>query len=338
MRRRADSSTGSAFWSRRETRRGQSCCVQPRESDARRAIDGRQRVRRRVALPVPLPIGYHRLLARSPALESQMRETTLIIVPRTLLCPRGARRRGERGWGLDRSALHAAHRPRLGHRRLRRPATGWSSGRRSVGADFVGLNPIHALFPARPEHCSPVRPFEPHRSSTVLLHRRCGGPGVQTRPLAAQRLGREIATSRERLARLRAADLVDYARRRRRSSCPACACCTPTSRAAAPVTGESDRGRAFREFVAPRPDEPLRDSRACFDSPERAFSAAAAGAAWPPAFHDPESPPSADFARAVTPDADRALRAPAVDRRPTRSSPRRRPVDAGERHAGRAVP
>src|SRR4030095_1539939 len=79
-----------------ETRRG-SLLVQPHEGDARRAIDGRQRVRRGVVLPVPLPLGYHRLRVRGPGLADA--ETTLIVVPRRCYVPE-ALRSGERGWGL----------------------------------------------------------------------------------------------------------------------------------------------------------------------------------------------------------------------------------------------
>jgi len=267
-----------------ETRRG-SLLVQPHEGDARRAIDGRQRVRRRVVLPVPLPLGYHRLRLRGPGLADA--ETTLIVVPRRCYVP-AALRSGERGWGLT-VQLYTL-----------RTGRDWGIGdfgdlgrlveqAAQAGADFVGLNPIHALFPARPEHCSPYGP-----SSRIFLNLLyidvAAVPEYETSD-RAQRLVADEAFA-QHVAQLRAADLVDYA--------GVAALKLPMLRElydtfrAAHLSPESDRGRAFREFVA-LAGQPLA-THALFDSLCAHFGGAG-WRGWPQAFHDPQSPAVRDFAR-----------------------------------------
>ncbi len=73
------------------------------------------------------------------------------------------------------------------------------------GADFAGVNPVHALFPADPARCSPYSP-----SSRLFLnvlhiapHR---VPGFEACPVA-----RDLWNQcRDALGRLRQADLIDY--------------------------------------------------------------------------------------------------------------------------------
>lgn len=116
--------------------------------------DGRRRLRR-IALPLDpgLPVGYHRLSVRLGGKEAA---TLLILAPRQCYLPpeiAGERR----GWALT-IQLYALRSPR-----------NWGigdfgdlaiavSGAARHGAAALGLNPLHALFPAEPRHISPYSP------------------------------------------------------------------------------------------------------------------------------------------------------------------------------------
>jgi 4-alpha-glucanotransferase len=121
-----------------------------------RTLD-RQFVRRRLTLPVSLPLGYHRLgieaVDGSPVMTGGM---ALIVVPERCYQP-PAVSNGRRTWGtaIQLYSLRSAH--------------NWGIGDFSdllelidvvaeLGGDAIGLNPLHALFPHNPWHCSPYSP------------------------------------------------------------------------------------------------------------------------------------------------------------------------------------
>jgi 4-alpha-glucanotransferase len=116
--------------------------------------DSRRRLVRK-ALPIAsvLPPGYHRLTA---TVGEQAGETTLIAAPARCYLP-SALDEGGSGWGLT-TQLYAL-----------RSGRNWGIGdfgdlaalsvevaRR--GGRSVGVNPLHALFPAEPRHVSPYSP------------------------------------------------------------------------------------------------------------------------------------------------------------------------------------
>jgi 4-alpha-glucanotransferase len=116
--------------------------------------DGRRRLVR-LALPIAelLPMGYHRLAA---TVGEQTGDTTLIAAPARCYLPRELDQGGS-AWGLT-TQLYAL-----------RSARDWGIGdfgglatlsievaRR--GGRTVGINPLHALFPAAPRHASPYSP------------------------------------------------------------------------------------------------------------------------------------------------------------------------------------
>jgi len=70
----------------------------------------------------------------------------------------------------------------------------------SLGADGVGLNPLHALFDDRPADCSPYSPNSRLFLNPLYID-------VEKLPELPREL---VARSRETLARLRALDIVDY--------------------------------------------------------------------------------------------------------------------------------
>jgi len=75
------------------------------------------------------------------------------------------------------------------------------------GASFVGLNPLHALFPANPWHFSPYSPSSRHFLNVLYIAvprlPECAASAAAQRRLAEPGFQAE-------LARLRATDLVDY--------------------------------------------------------------------------------------------------------------------------------
>lgn len=125
----------------------------------RRWIDGQELVRWSVPLAGPLPCGYHAVrLAGRP--EEPM---ALIVAPRQCYLPESLQGEG-RVWGLS-AQLYT----------LRRPGN-WGIGdftdlaelvdvAGGLGADVIGLNPLHALFLAHPQDASPYSP-----SSRIFLN------------------------------------------------------------------------------------------------------------------------------------------------------------------------
>ncbi|MCK7474117.1 MAG: 4-alpha-glucanotransferase [Rhodopseudomonas palustris] len=65
-------------------------------------------------------------------------------------------------WGVAVQLYTLRSRGQLGHRRLRRPARRSCARCAAQGAAFVGLNPLHALFPSNPGHFSPYSPSSRH--------------------------------------------------------------------------------------------------------------------------------------------------------------------------------
>jgi len=123
-----------------------------------RNVDGRQLERRRLLLPDDLPLGYHRL-----AVEPEDSSAVLVSTPGECWLPT-ALAEGRRLWGIAAQLY------------LLRSATDWGIGdfrdlcslvelAADHGADVIGLNPLHAMFPDDPEHASPYSP-----ASRVLLN------------------------------------------------------------------------------------------------------------------------------------------------------------------------
>ncbi len=107
----------------------------------------------RIALPLHpgMPPGYHRLAVE---LDGGGAETVLIVAPRHCHLPPVP---AERGWALTAQlyALRSARNWGIGD--FTDLATlGAGAARRGAGA--LGINPLHALFPAAPGHISPYSP------------------------------------------------------------------------------------------------------------------------------------------------------------------------------------
>jgi 4-alpha-glucanotransferase len=170
----------------------------------RRDLDGQWLTRRMLILPEGLPLGYHSLEVRTAS--GKVGECALIATPSRCHEPEilaGGRRlwglavqlytlRSDANWGIgDFADLREV---------VRRCA--------AEGAAFIGLNPLHALFPANPGHFSPYSPSTRHFLNVLYI-------AVTDIPEFAECAeARRAAATQEferELARLRSTENVDYA-------------------------------------------------------------------------------------------------------------------------------
>ncbi len=107
-----------------------------------------------VTLPLDLPLGYHGVALSAD--DDEFARSRLIVAPEACYTPNEIKE-GKKIWGLS-VQLYCV-----------RSEKNWGIGDFSdlalliekaagVGADFIGLNPIHALYPANPNACSPYGP------------------------------------------------------------------------------------------------------------------------------------------------------------------------------------
>lgn len=154
----------------------------------------------RIDLPSSLAVGYWQL-----TLDGGAGRCLVVVAPRRCWAP-PALLDGQRWWGctIQLYALRSSRNWGIGDfgdlRRLVDTAT-------RQGASFIGLSPLHALFPHRPEVASPYSP-----SSRLALN-----PIYLDVQALAELSGCEEARRRfhseefqDRLRRLREAELVDY--------------------------------------------------------------------------------------------------------------------------------
>jgi 4-alpha-glucanotransferase len=169
----------------------------------RSELDGRWQTRRVLALPEGLPHGYHSL--RVCFAHGACADGALIVAPGGCFEPRvlheGRRLwgvavqlytlRSQRNWGIgDFADLEDVVRGCAPH-----------------GASFVGLNPLHALFPGNPWHFSPYSPSSRHFLNVLYI-------AVERLPefaecVAAQQRAATPEFQAE-LERLRSTPYVDY--------------------------------------------------------------------------------------------------------------------------------
>lgn len=251
-------------------------------------IDGQRR--RRLVLPLPgdLPTGYHRL-----TLDGRDETASLIVAPHRAYWP-PAIEAGGKVWGVT-TQLYA----------LRR-AQDWGSGDYTAlaelarllakkGGGAIGINPLHARFPAQPARISPYAP-----SSRLFLDILSIDPEAAPEFDAVKA---EAAKLKPKLAELRSLDLID-----------------PLGHSAAKMAifeglfaafesrhlgpNPTPRGKAFRKFVHQGGQALARftlfqalHERFLAESPHLGY-----WRQWPPPFRKPDGPAVRQFAR------DRAAR------------------------------
>ena len=119
----------------------------------RQSSQGRALERRSFVLTGQLPFGYHKF-----RLASEGMEMSLIVTPGKCWLPPGTAS-GERYWGIAAQLylLRSQHNWGIGDftdlKQLLQTA-------KDLGADIVGVNPLHAMFPDCPEHASPYSPSD----------------------------------------------------------------------------------------------------------------------------------------------------------------------------------
>ena len=169
----------------------------------RRELDGRWQTRRALPLPEDLPHGYHSLRVRVE--HGACADCALIIAPRGCFEPQ-VMRDGRRLWGVavQLYTLRSQHNWGIGDFADLEDVVRGCAPR---GAAFIGLNPLHALFPGNPWQFSPYSPSSRHFLNVLYI-------AVERLPEFA-----ECTAARQRVAapefqaeleRLRSTANVDY--------------------------------------------------------------------------------------------------------------------------------
>jgi 4-alpha-glucanotransferase len=164
---------------------------------------GRAFKRLRWRLPEDLPDGYHHL--RVSLGEGLTAETLLVLAPRNCYAPRVIES-GTRVWGLSLQlySLRSPHNWGIGDFRDLKELIVAAA---PLGCAVVGLNPLHALFPADPAHISPYSPSS-RQFLNVLYIAVPEVPDFEECAAAQKHVGStEFQT---RLAELRQVTNVDY--------------------------------------------------------------------------------------------------------------------------------
>jgi 4-alpha-glucanotransferase len=164
-------------------------------------LEGEAHVRRRLLLPLELPLGYHDLEISAPGRGTSDGAMRLIVAPER--CYEASSRRL---WGLS-AQLYGLRSGRNWGMGDFTDLAGLCERAAALGAATVGVNPLHALFPADAHHDSPYSP-----SSRLLLNILYIDPEVVP-DLAGSEAAQAMlvdAGFRAELDRLRTAELVDY--------------------------------------------------------------------------------------------------------------------------------
>ncbi|MFT5392494.1 MAG: hypothetical protein ACI8PT_002692, partial [Gammaproteobacteria bacterium] len=178
---------------------------------ARQTVQGKALSHWQVSIETRLLAGYHRLTFMVPKLEggagesaTQNCETTLIVAPSSCYHPTPNRRR----WGiaLQLYSLRSSQNWGIGDFADLRAAGLLMAAR---GADFVGLNPLHALFSDSPERASPYSPSSRSFVNPIYL---CVGEMDDFQDAEAAVSMVDDAEIIREVNSLRASELVDYPR------------------------------------------------------------------------------------------------------------------------------
>ena len=259
--------------------------------------EGRWYMLRDLPLPEDLPPGYHRLEIE---LEFSGRESCpLIVAPDRAHEPAELAASGK-VWGVAAQIYTL------------RSDDNWGIGdftdlaellrlSAAAGAGFVGVSPLHALFPSDPSLYSPYSASSRHALNVMFID-------VNAVPdVRASERARALAETRvfkAKLAQVRAASQVDYA--------GVAALKLPVLEAGYRLFREihldthTPRASQFRDFLAEH-GEPLR-LHALFDALDRHFRKTLGSNAgwqnWPKEYHDPRGDTVQRFAREHTDDVD----------------------------------
>ncbi|MEK8088392.1 4-alpha-glucanotransferase [Thermithiobacillus plumbiphilus] len=260
------------------------------EHEAERDIDGVRYHRYLLRLPVNPGWGYHRL-AVSPRDYPPGDSMSLIVTPDRCYEP-AALHSGERVWGfaVQLYTLRSARNWGMGDFTDLKNLVGIAH---ELGANVIGLNPLHALYPHNPGHISPYSPSS--RLFLNLLYLDVEAiPDFEESALARELV--QMPGFQERLAQLRETELVDYRQvaelklqvleilYRHFRECH--------------LQQETSRGQAFRAFQTE--GGPVLHRQALFEALQEEFYRADSNIwgwpVWPEPFRHPDAPEVAQFA------------------------------------------
>lgn len=233
-------------------------------------------VRLGLELP-PLPTGYHRL-ALEKADGTSLAATLLVAAPGQCYEP-DAVRAGHRLWGpaIQLYSLRSGRNWGIGDFT---DLGGFAVAAAKLGADVVGLNPLHASFPADPENAGPYSP-----SSRYFLNILYIDPEIIPEYRSCATAQRLVGTPefQARLEELRAAPFVDYP--------GVTACKLEVLRLLHDefaATADTGRRLEFERFVRSRSQ--ALDEFAVFNALQEHFAASGqvgGWQGWPSAYRDP---------------------------------------------------
>ncbi len=257
-------------------------------------VEGERYRRWRLRLPHELPLGYHQLqlAVGGAAGETVGGSSGLIVAPPRCFLPEEEPDGGRRLWGLacQLYGLRSERNWGMGDftdlARLAEQAAG-------LGAAAIGINPLHALFPADPGHISPYSP-----SSRLFLNVLYIDPEAVPELVESPEAQAMLADDgfQAALGTARGAEFVDYPAVAR-LKLPVLEHLYAAFRQRHLASPDSARGHAFRAFVNEM-GEPL-ERHVVFDAlHEHAIRNFGAWAwqHWPEPYRRPGSPEVAAFA------------------------------------------
>jgi MalQ N-terminal beta sandwich domain/4-alpha-glucanotransferase len=166
-------------------------------------LDGQRFRRRRFTLACAPGLGYHEVTVRTGSREHSVK---FFLTPaRCQAPPNGESRRRPWGIALQLYGLRSQRNWGMGDLGdLARAATVFGQ----LGADLIGINPLHALYPDEPERASPYSPSSRRFANALYLDVEAIAEFAQCDSARALVDG---AAFQKELERLRACELVDYA-------------------------------------------------------------------------------------------------------------------------------
>lgn len=173
-----------------------------------KVISARNGTRVRIDLPLAiskLPLGYHRLRVEAPT-TSRTAECSLVVAPTRAFAP-DAWARGKKDWAVTLQLYSLRSSRNWGIGDFTDLAT-LSRAAAKAGANAVGLNPLHTLFPSNPLDISPYSPSSRSYLNPVYIDVTAVPEFAESRE--AQELV-ETPDFKRQIETARASEQVDYA-------------------------------------------------------------------------------------------------------------------------------
>ncbi|AXY35336.1 4-alpha-glucanotransferase [Yersinia pseudotuberculosis] len=163
---------------------------------------GRISAKKTLTLPASLPLGYHRLILEQ---DLQQWQCSIIVAPKRCYEP-DALLQGKKLWGacVQLYTLRSEHNWGIGDFGDLKQMLEQVGER---GGSFIGLNPIHALYPANPHSASPYSPSSRRWLNVIYIDINRVEEFQQSE--AAQRWWHQAETQ-QALAKSRESEWVDY--------------------------------------------------------------------------------------------------------------------------------